>query len=679
MKTRTIIISLIIVAVLVAAALMLINNRRHSPGGTTTISPEIAAATMTATEFTNWEEFFASDAFNTNDRRKLIFIGVDGADWAIVNPMIERGMLPNFKKMKDGGCFGVLRSTTCFYSPPAWVAMMTGYRPKSSGIYTFGNWDAERKKFFPVRSVDVMVPSVWDIASLAGKRSALINVPVTYPVHEVNGLMISGMMTPSTLREYVSYILEFRRLRGTDSQPRGIKTASPIWRADVLFHGNHFEFYMYDSTDDDNDTYDMARVTLKPAQIDDDIMGQAQTYDVPINSFSPWIKLMVKDEATGKFNKGWSKVKVLHSPDSKYPYLARFSHFLFAVGDTDVDFVYPDTLADVLKKELRYYFPSRFLDRDIVPAHTGESADAGLFLYEHDEWDLFMFVFTQTDNIQHLEGDSEFTQRVYREIDRFIGEMIERLPKNAAIVLASDHGFKEYTYSIDLNRYFAKTNLLEYKADNTIDFDRTLVFNNMWNLYFNHELLSKEELRRRGIEVPGDLSVEEALEKHVIELGINFTIEDGTKIPLEFIPMKPLPADDAPDMVTPGDYGDYVIEFWNFHHPSGSITRKLNPTEQWKHRKKGIYIAYGDGIKAGGNTADSDIFDLAPTMLYLLGLPVSPDMDGRVMSHILDADMIAGAELYSVAEYAEFYDNTRISDAEMESMEKKLKSLGYIH
>jgi predicted AlkP superfamily phosphohydrolase/phosphomutase len=556
--------------------------------------------------------------------------------------------------------------------------MMTGYRPESSGIYTFGNWDAERQKFFPVRSVDVKVPSVWDVASLADKRSALINVPVTYPVGEVNGLMISGMMTPSTLREYVSYALDFRRLRDTDPMPQDIQTASPIWKADVLFDGNHFEFYIYDSTDDDNDLYDMSRVSLKPAPIDDDVMREAQTYDVPINSFSPWIKLMVKDEETGKFNQGWSKVKVFYSPDSQYPYLARFSHFLFAVGDTDIDFVYPDSLADVLQKELRHYFPSRFLDRDIVPELTRECADAGLFLYEYDEWDLFMFVFTQTDNIQHLEGDSEFTQRVYQEIDRFLGEMIERLPENAAIVLASDHGFKEYKYSIDLNRYFAKSNLLEYKTDNSIDYDRTLVFNNMWNLYFNHKLLSKEELVKRGIAVPGGLSAEEAFERHVIEVGRKFAVEDGTRIPLEFIPLEPPLAGNAPDLVTPGDYGEYFIEFWNFQHPSGTITRQLNPTEQWNHRRKGIYIAYGDGIKRGGKTADIDIFDLAPTMLYLLGLPVSPDMDGRVMSHILDEGMIADSEFYSVTGYREFFDNTRISDEKMESMEKKLKSLGYI-
>ncbi len=677
MKAKTIIITLIIAAVLIAAAVVIMNNLRQ-PGGDVTERPRAGAIALAAKEFSNWGEFFESGVLEKNNRRKLIFVGVDGADWTIVDPMIEEGILPNFKKLKEKGCYGVLTSTTCFYSPPAWVAMMTGYREGGSGIYTFGNWHSKVQKFIPVRSGDVLVPSVWDIASLADKRTALINVPVTYPVREVNGLMISGMMTPSTLREFVSYVLDFRRMRDIDVRPQGIQTASPIWKADVLFDGNHFEFYIYDSTDDGNDLYDMARVSLKPAAIDDEIMAETQSYDVPINSFSPWIKLMVKDEETGEFNKGWGKVKVLYSPDSQHPYLARFSHFLFAVGDTDVDFVYPDTLAGVLKKELRYYFPSRFLDGEIVPGHTRESAAAGMFLYQYDEWDLFMFVFTQTDNIQHLGADSQETKEVYKEIDSFLGEMIERLPENAAIIVASDHGFKKYIYSIDLNRYLAKLNLLQYKDDNTIDFDRTLVFNNMWNLYFNHQLLSKDELAKRGIEIPGDLSAEEALERHVIELGKQFAIEDESKIPLEFIPLAPNADRDAPDLVTPGDYGDYVIEFWNFHHPSGSITRELTPTEQWKHRKQGIYFAYGDGIKHGGKTADSDIVDLAPTMLYLLGLPVSPDMDGRVMSHIIDAKMIAERRLYAVNNYAEFYDNTRMSDEELESMEKKLKSLGYI-
>lgn len=677
MKVRTNIIAPIVVVVVIAVGITIMKNRRQSSGDITEKS-SATAASITAKEFSNWDAFLESDILQKNDRRKLIFVGVDGADWSIVNPMIQEGILPNFKKLMDEGCYGGLNSTTCFYSPPAWVAMMTGYRPGSTGIYTFGNWDREKQNFIPVRSEDVLTPSVWDIASLADKRSALINVPVTYPVREVNGLMISGMMTPSTLREFVSYVLDFKRLSDTDAQPLEIQTSSPIWKADVRFDGNHFEFYIYDSTDDGNDLYDMARVSLKPAAIDDDIMGNPQSYDAPINSFSPWIKLMVKDEVSGEVEKGWSKVKVLYSPDSQHPYLARFSHFLFAVGDTDIDFVYPDPLADVLKKELRFYFPSRFLDRDIVPEHTRESATAGLFLYQYDEWDLYMFVFTQTDNIQHLEGDSQYTQDVYKEIDLYLGELIERLPENAAIVVASDHGFKKYTYSINLNQYFAKLNLLQYKDGETIDFDRTLVFNNLWHLYFNPKLLSKDELAKRGIEVPGDLSAEEALERYLIEQGRKFALEDGSKIPLEFIPLDSNLAGDVPDMVTPGDYGDYVIEFWNFLHPSGSLTRELNSDERWKHRKKGIYMAYGDGIKQGGNTADSDIFDLAPTILYLLGLPVSPDMDGRVMTHILDADMIANRELYTINNYAEFFDNPRLSDEESESMEKKLKSLGYI-
>jgi predicted AlkP superfamily phosphohydrolase/phosphomutase len=657
--------------------MIMIKDRRQSSGDITEKSPATDVS-LAAAEFSNWEEFLGSGVLKKNDRRKLIFVGVDGADWSIVNPMIEEGILPNFKKLMDEGCYGGLHSTTCFYSPPAWVAMMTGYRPGSTGIYTFGNWDREIKKFIPVRSEDVLTPSVWDIANLADRRSALINVPVTYPVREVNGLMISGMMTPSTLREFVSYVLDFRRLSDLEAQPLRIQTSSPVWKADVLFDGNHFEFYIYDSTDDDSDVYDMSRVSLKPASIDDDILGKTQSYEAPINSFSPWIKLLVKDEVSGEVQKGWSKVKVLYSPNSQHPYLARFSHFLFAVGDTDIDFVYPDPLADVLKKELRYYFPSRFLDRDIVTGHTRESAAAGLYLYQYDEWDLFMFIFTQTDNIQHLEGDSHYTQDVYKEIDHFLGEMIERLPDNTAIVVASDHGFKKYEYSINLNRYFARLNLLQYKDAETIDYDKTLVFNNLWHLYFNHKLLSEDELVKRGIEVPGDLTAEEALEKYLIEQGKQFAIEDGSKIPLEFIPLASTLAGNVPDMVTPGDYGDYVIEFWNFLHPSGSLTRKLKSDEQWKHKQRGIYIVYGDGIKRGGNTADSDIFDLAPTMLYLLGLPVSADMDGRVMSHIMDAEMIADRELYTVNNYAEFFDNPRLADEKYESMEKKLKSLGYI-
>jgi hypothetical protein len=50
----------------------------------------------------------------------------------------------------------------------------------------------------------------------------------------------------------------------------------------------------------------------------------------------------------------------------------------------------------------------------------------------------------------------------------------------------------------------------------------------------------------------------------------------------------------------------------------------------------GFFMAVGDGVKAGATLHGASILDVAPTILYLMGLPVARDMEGRVMSEILD-------------------------------------------
>lgn len=50
----------------------------------------------------------------------------------------------------------------------------------------------------------------------------------------------------------------------------------------------------------------------------------------------------------------------------------------------------------------------------------------------------------------------------------------------------------------------------------------------------------------------------------------------------------------------------------------------------------GVFLAVGDGIRPGAVSRHASVLDLAPTILYLMGLPVGRDMEGRVLTEILD-------------------------------------------
>jgi len=133
--------------------------------------------------------------------RSVIF-GVDGLTFRIIHPMIERGLLPNFKKIAEQGCEAVLESKYPPLTPPAWTSLSTGLKPARHGVYDYWIYADEEKRGI-TRSVHVQTrrrgeKAIWNILSEYGKRVMVINVPATYPPEPINGIMVSGYLTPGT-------------------------------------------------------------------------------------------------------------------------------------------------------------------------------------------------------------------------------------------------------------------------------------------------------------------------------------------------------------------------------------------------------------------------------------------------------------------------------------------------
>ena len=131
---------------------------------------------------------------------KTVLIGIDGATLDLALPWIKEGKLPAFAKIKNKGVHGKLRSTTPYYSAPAWVSMVTGVQPGKHGIYDFFRTDTPNKNI--VNSRYRKAPAIWKMLSNTGKRSIIVNVPGSYPPEKINGVMITGLLTPSPDSNY---------------------------------------------------------------------------------------------------------------------------------------------------------------------------------------------------------------------------------------------------------------------------------------------------------------------------------------------------------------------------------------------------------------------------------------------------------------------------------------------
>ncbi len=135
-----------------------------------------------------------------SDKKKVVLIGVDGGTLDLIEPWAKKGKLPTFAHIMNHGSYGNLRSTTPYYSAPAWVSMVTGCQPGKHGIYDFFRTDNCVKNI--VNSRMRKVPAIWNLLTGVGKDSIIVNVPGTYPPEKIKGIMITGLLTPSLDSEY---------------------------------------------------------------------------------------------------------------------------------------------------------------------------------------------------------------------------------------------------------------------------------------------------------------------------------------------------------------------------------------------------------------------------------------------------------------------------------------------
>ena len=127
---------------------------------------------------------------------RAVIIGLDGAAWHLLDPLIERGVMPRLAELRERGSAGRLASTVPTYTPPAWTSVATGVNPGRHGVYGFIEGHAQSERQVLMHSGKIKAPTLWEVANSQDARVGVYNVPLTYPPREVDGWMVSGMLTP---------------------------------------------------------------------------------------------------------------------------------------------------------------------------------------------------------------------------------------------------------------------------------------------------------------------------------------------------------------------------------------------------------------------------------------------------------------------------------------------------
>ena len=144
----------------------------------------------------------SSQASENHPTRRALVIGLDGATFDLIQPLIDAGKLPNLAAMAAEGTKSKLRSTMLPLSPPAWTSFLTGKNPGSHGVYDFARRVEGTYEFRPTSSLDRKHKTIWEVVGENGGSSIVVNVPLTYPPTPIRGAMITGFPTPTERGDY---------------------------------------------------------------------------------------------------------------------------------------------------------------------------------------------------------------------------------------------------------------------------------------------------------------------------------------------------------------------------------------------------------------------------------------------------------------------------------------------
>jgi hypothetical protein len=118
---------------------------------------------------------------------KLLLLGIDGATWQVLDPLLRAGKLPYLERLIARGTSGVLRSFEYSASPVVWTTIATGKMPAKHNI-----------RDFLVSRRDLRAKQIWEILAEQGYKVGIFQYLVTWPPQAVDGFIVPGWLAPDS-------------------------------------------------------------------------------------------------------------------------------------------------------------------------------------------------------------------------------------------------------------------------------------------------------------------------------------------------------------------------------------------------------------------------------------------------------------------------------------------------
>lgn len=351
------------------------------------------------------------------------------------------------------------------------------------------------------------------------------------------------------------------------------------------------------------------------------------------------------------------------------------------------------------------------------------------YLMENYEWDLFLTVFTTLDRMQHVffgyfdEESPLFDAEkrkvlveYYKEIDSIVGKTISLLDENTILFVVSDHGFDYLSKYVGLNNVLIQGGFARetskfriFTVERIVSFLEKIGLKDGYGLRVPHtdRIVSPRTTNIVTTIFPTrlDYSRSECYAQTGGTLSINkntvensevfkrrlteflYSVTDGANG--DKIVEKVYDKNEIYHGNRVGDASDLILVFKEGYEPHLWTKEAIEPVKLVSNKtvktgthtssssRRGIFIVSGPGIKKGFHF-EANIVDIAPTILHVLGLPVSPDMDGQVLKRIFKSKSGFETRQVKFQEFDAKEKKYRSSKEDEEAIKKRLRQLGYI-
>jgi predicted AlkP superfamily phosphohydrolase/phosphomutase len=398
---------------------------------------------------------------------------------------------------------------------------------------------------------------------------------------------------------------------------------------------------------------------------------------------------------------------------------------------------YPPTLIDQLKKEIPGFdlkdLAMRFSEeKKAVAGSAVEFYDPWIQLHmrREQQWfqilrhklitdpcELMGVVFDGVDKLQHLlwefldpqlepaEPSPEFLRvrelcwDYFRQLDGFLEETVALVGPEAQVLIVSDHGFTATSEVLYINTWLEKEGYLVWKPETKVAAEESQELGEG----FPYHLVAFDEANTRafaatassnGIRIgngtgtsPLSRAEYESLRRELADALLTRCVnpETGERLVTRVWFREEIFAgpkmQQAPDLtLTLHDHGFFSI------FRSDTILKR-RPRPFGTHHPDGVFVISGAEIRSRQSQQPVKLVDVVPTVLYAMGLPISSELEGRVVEEAFAPDYLASHPPLVIdadnglpidEDEAEVDDHDAVDAEDDPQILSRLRALGYL-